>query len=107
MKKVVLNSFVFLLLGGCAHLQTLDPQQQSDWVSTLSHARQAAESGNYFAANKLLDEYVRTHPATPEASETAFWKAAYEVDPANNMGSLTGGIAALDAYLSANPNGDF
>jgi hypothetical protein len=105
MKKVVVSVFAFLVVTGCAHLQALDPQHQSDWVGTLSHARQAAEAGNYFAANKLLDEYVRTHPGTPEASETAFWKAAYEVDPANNMGSLASGIAALDGYLSANPNG--
>ncbi|HEY4734033.1 MAG TPA: hypothetical protein VIH53_05715 [Gemmatimonadaceae bacterium] len=105
MKPRFISAIVLPLLIGCAQIQQLDPNYRSDWVETLSHARQAADAGNYFAADKLLDEYVRMHPGTPEASETAFWKAAYQVDPANNLGSLSGGIAALDAYLAANPNG--
>jgi hypothetical protein len=60
---------------------------------------------NYFAADKLLDEYVRMHPGTREASEIAFWKAAYVIDPANDGGSLADGITQLDAYLAANPQG--
>src|SRR2546423_1694152 len=94
-----------LLAIGCAHLQTLDPRLQSDWDRSLYYARTNVDSGNYFAADKILDEFVRTHPDTREAREIAFWKAAYLLDPANQQGSLTSGIAALDAYLSANPDG--
>src|SRR4029078_6826005 len=56
-------------------------------------------------AHTLAAELRRTHPGSGEANETAFWKAAYLVDPANSDGSLAMGIAALDGYLSANPDG--
>ncbi|MFL5500482.1 MAG: hypothetical protein ACJ79Q_04540 [Gemmatimonadaceae bacterium] len=105
MKSRLISAIAFPLLIACAHIQELDPQYRSDWDVTMANARQAVEGGNYFAADKLLDEFVRTHPGTREASEAAFWKAAYEVDPANNNGSLATGITALDGYLSANPNG--
>jgi TolA-binding protein len=74
---------------------------QSDWDRTLENARRNVTAGNYFAADKLLDEFVRVHPDTREAKEAAFWKAAYMVDPANPLGSLAGGISALDGYLAS------
>lgn len=94
-----------LLLVACAELQTLNPQQKSDWDRTLYYARRNVDSGNYFAADKLLDEFVRTHAGSREAREIAFWKAAYLIDPANDRGSLNGGIAALDAYLATDSAG--
>lgn len=105
MKKRSLIALLVLALTACAHIQALNPWHQSEWDATLLHAGQAVDSGNYFIAAKILDEYVRTHPRTREASEIAFWKAAYEVDPANSGGSLSAGIAGLDGYLSANPHG--
>ncbi|HEV7387949.1 MAG TPA: hypothetical protein VGN73_04975 [Gemmatimonadaceae bacterium] len=105
MKKRSLNALLVLALTACAHIQALNPWHQSAWDATLWHAGQAVDSGNYFIAAKILDEYVRTHPGTREASEIAFWKAAYEVDPANSGGSLSAGITGLDGYLSANPDG--
>src|SRR2546423_3056082 len=89
----------------CAQFQNLHPRLKEDWNRTLYHARLDVDSGNYFAADKLLDEFVRTHPDTRESREISFWKAAYLVDPANQQGSLTTGIAGLDGYLSANPDG--
>ena len=105
MKKALPIATSLLLAIGCAHLATLNPQLQSDWDRTLLHARKDVDSSNYFAADKLLDEFVRTHPDTREAREIAFWKAAYLLDPANQSGSLAAGIGGLDAYLSANPDG--
>jgi hypothetical protein len=85
--------------------RVVDPTVRADWNRTLHYARQDVDSGNYFAADKLLDEFVRIHPDTREAREITFWKAAYLLDPANPMGSLAGGITGLDGYLSANPDG--
>src|SRR5256714_1833094 len=96
-------SLVFVV--GCAQLQVANPQSRSDWNRTLYYARQNVDAGNYFAADKILDEFVRTHPNTREAREIAFWKAAYMLDPANELGSLPGGIAALDAYLATDSTG--
>jgi hypothetical protein len=105
MKKALQVLLSILALAACAHLPVIDPQVRSDWAVALAHARQDVDSGNYFAADKILDEFVRTHPGTPEAREVGFWKAAYLIDPANERGSLDGGIAALDAYLTANSGG--
>jgi hypothetical protein len=88
-----------LAIPACTSLRVTQ-SQVSDWDRTLYYARRDADAGNYFAADRILDEYVRIHPGTREASDIAFWKAAYMIDPANGRGSLSGGIAALDAYLA-------
>jgi hypothetical protein len=105
MKKALPVLLSMLALVACAHLPVIDPGVRSDWAVALAHARQDVDSGNYFAADKILDEFVRMHPGTAEAREIGFWKAAYLIDPANERGSLDGGIAALDAYLSADSSG--
>jgi hypothetical protein len=92
---------LLVVLAACAQLPLIVPAPvQSDWDRTLYNARRDVAEGNYFAADKILDEFLRTHPGTREAREISFWKAAYRVDPANQRGSLSGGIAALDAYLA-------
>lgn len=90
-----------LAVGGCAHFPVAEPSVQSNWDRTLYYARRDVDAGNYFAADRLLDEYVRLHPDSREAKEIAFWKAVYTLDPANERGSLTSGIAALDQYLAS------
>jgi hypothetical protein len=90
-----------LAVGGCAHSPVVGPSVQSNWDGTLDYARRDVDAGNYFAAGRLLDEYVRLHPDSREAKEIAFWKAVYTLDPANERGSLTSGIAALDQYLAS------
>ena len=94
-----------IMLGACAQLPIVIAPAQSDYDRTLYHARQNVDAGNYWAADRILEEFVRTHPGTKEAQEIAFWKAAYMVDPANHLGSLAGGIAALDAYLASDSSG--
>jgi uncharacterized protein YdbL (DUF1318 family) len=94
-----------LAVAACAQLQMANPPAQSDWTQTLYYARRNVDAGNYFAADKILDDFVRTHPNTREAREIGFWKAAYMLDPANELGSLPGGIAALDLYLATDSTG--
>jgi TolA-binding protein len=94
-----------LMVSACATIPGVKSPAQTDFESALYHARQNVDSGNYWAAERLLDEFTRTHPDTRESREIAFWKAAYQVDPANDRGSLDGGIASLDAYLAADTTG--
>ena len=105
MKKSLQTMMPALALAACAQMPALAQRPRSDWDRTLFYARGDVATGNYFAADKLLDEFVRTHPGTPEAGEIRFWKAAYMIDPANERGSLDSGIAALDEYLATSPNG--
>ena len=97
-----LGTFLLLsTIGACTQLTLPPPNLRSDWDRALFNARRDADAGNYFAAEKVLDEFSRTHPETRETKEIAFWKAAYMVDPANAQSSLRAGIAALDGYLAA------
>jgi hypothetical protein len=105
MNRSLRIALMSLALSACAELPVVNPTAQSDFGRTLYYARRNVDAGNYWAADKVLDEFVRTHPDTREAREIAFWKAAYLVDPANNLGSLSGGIAALDGYLAADTTG--
>lgn len=105
MRKGLYIAIASLALSACAQLPVVTPPAQSDFERTLYYARRNVDAGNYWAADKVLDEFVRTHPDTRETREIAFWKAAYTVDPANDRGSLGGGIAALDAYLAADSSG--
>ena len=86
MNRSLCIAMMSLALGACTQLPMVTPPGPSDFGRTLYYARQNVDAGNYWAADKLLDEYVRTHPETREAREIAFWKAAYLVDPANNRG---------------------
>ena len=90
----------------CAELPRVQPSLYvRDWERTRAETRRNVDRGNYHAADRLLAEFARVHPNTAEARETAFWRAAYLVDPANTLGSLEGGIAALDGYLASAPDG--
>lgn len=100
--QIALSSLALL---ACTQLPLVTPSKQSDFDRTLYHARRNVDAGNYWAADRLLDEFVRTHPDSRETREIAFWKAAYMVDPANDRGSLAAGIAALDGYLAADSAG--
>jgi len=104
--KTFPSVLIVLLFTACAELQTVqyNPIPQ-DWARTRSETRRNIEVGNYHAADRLLAEFARVHPNTREARESAFWRAAYMVDPANSLGSLDGGVAALDAYLANEPEG--
>jgi hypothetical protein len=103
-RHIVITS---LALSACAQLPVVKPPSRSDFDRTLYYARRNVDAGNYWAADRVLDEFVRTHPDTRGAREIAFWKAAFTVDPANDRGSLAAGIAALDAYLAADSTGQY
>jgi hypothetical protein len=105
MNKCFTFVVVAITAAACAELPAMDPQIHNDWQRSLYYARTNVDAGNYFAAQRILDEFARTHPGTREAREIQFWKAAYLVDPANNSGSLQDGIAALDEYLATDSAG--
>ena len=104
--KIFLPALLLTIGTGCAELPRIETSVfQRDWNRTRDETRRNVEAGNYHAADRLLAEFVRVHPNTREARESAFWRAAYQVDPANNLGSLETGIAALDVYLANEPEG--
>jgi hypothetical protein len=108
MNRSLCIAITSLALSACAQppvVTVVPAPTKSDFGRALYYTRQNVDAGNYWAADKILDEFVRTHPDSREGKEIAFWKAAYTLDPANERGSLDAGIAALDAYLAADSAG--
>lgn len=104
--KIFLPALLMTLGSGCAELPRVETRAfQRDWNRTRAETRRNVEAGNYHAADRLFAEFARVHPNTREARESAFWRAAYQVDPANSLGSLDTGIASLNAYLANEPEG--
>ena len=105
--KILLAALAASVATACAELPRVERSlfPRDYWDRTRAEVRRNVEAGNYHAADRLLAEFARVHPNSPEARETAFWRAVYLVDPANRLGSLDRGIAALDEYLSTAPEG--
>lgn len=56
--------------------------------------------GDYAGADRILADFAIKAKGTHEATEIAFWRALYMVDPSNKTASMGDGIRALDIYLS-------
>jgi hypothetical protein len=91
-----------LASGGCNHVLQPNPTPVADreWPQTLATAQEQAGRGNFDAADSLLGQFARQHAGTHPASEALFWQGVFRLDPSNRNGSLTVGLAALDAYLA-------
>jgi hypothetical protein len=63
-------------------------------------ARLQASEGRYDVADSILADFATRFAGTAEALETAYWRGIFKIDPTNPRGSLTGGLAQLDAYLA-------
>src|SRR3990170_2453938 len=106
MRNFFISAVTIVMGAACAGLPRLEPSLvERDWNRMRAETRRNVEAGNYHAADKLLAEFARIHPDTREARETAFWRGAYLVDPANTLGSLSGGVVALDGYLTSEREG--
>lgn len=78
-------------------LPSLPPE--SPWVGTLAAAQTAADSGRFATADSILAAFERSEPDSPDASESAFWRAMLRADPRNPAFAPADARAALDAYL--------
>ena len=72
---------------------------ESPWVGTLATAQAAVDSGRFATADTILAAFERSEPDSPDASESAFWRAMLRADPRNPAFAPADARAALDAYL--------
>ncbi|MDQ6716826.1 MAG: hypothetical protein M3Z17_00610 [Gemmatimonadota bacterium] len=93
--------FIALFSAGCAHIQHSAPTVRDDWDKALATARQAADSGKYDAADRVLADFIALHPGKHESTEAIFWRGLFKVDPSNRNGSLSAGISSFDVYLAS------
>ena len=74
------------------------------WVGTLALVQAAVDSGNFGTADSILAAFEQAEGGTPDASESAFWRAMLRADPRNPAFSPADARQALEAYVaSLNP----
>ncbi len=74
-----------------------------EFREVLSQARAAASAGRYADADRLLAQFSVRYPGSEQAAETEYWRAVFQLDPANRDGSVTTALQDLDQYLSGSP----
>lgn len=79
----------------------LQPAPRRAWPTAFLAAQSAAASGRYGDAERVLADFARQYPGTPEAHESLYWRAVYKLDPANEAANTRDAIAGLDGYLGA------
>ena len=91
-----------LVSGGCARVLQPNPTPAADrdWPRTLAASQERAGRGDFDGADSLLGQFARRHAGTRPANEAMFWQAVFRLDPSNRNGSITSGLATLDAYLA-------
>ena len=70
------------------------------YAEVLKIAEERVDSGDHAGADRILADFAMKAKGTEEATEIAFWRALYMVDPANKRTSIPEGIRALDIYLA-------
>jgi hypothetical protein len=98
------STALFIALStGCISVHRprfMEPSIERDWDNTLFLARVRASEGKFAAADSILARFATEYPGTRQASETAYWRALYDLDPSNHGASFRSAISSLDAYLS-------
>jgi len=101
--RFTLVALFAVLSSGCISVHRpwfMEPSIDRDWDNTLLLARVRATEGKFGTADSLLARFAAQYPGTREALETDYWRALFELDPANHTASFRGAMAMLDAYLS-------
>jgi hypothetical protein len=92
-------------LAGClARPHFLEPAPRREFGGVLSTAQSSAAAGDYANADRALAQFSARYPGSREAADAAYYRALYQLDPANHAGSLATGVADLDQLLAADPS---
>lgn len=97
------TAILVALSGGCISVHRpwfMQPSIERDWDNTLFLARVRVAEGKFAAADTILARFATEYPDTRQASETAYWRALFALDPSNHGTSFRNAIWSLDAYLS-------
>ena len=95
-------SFV-LVAAACASLPGPWRRQEAQdaWVQSFVEAERLAQEGRVARADSVLAHYAEEHAASPEATETLYWRALLKLDPAHAAGTPAEAVRLLDRYLDA------
>ena len=77
----------------------LRPAAEREWPASLAIAEARISEGRYSAADSVLGRFAARYPGSPEAFESAYWRALFSMDPKNSNASIATAAGYLDAYL--------
>ncbi len=101
MRRILLLAAIGLLSGCVArHQQPPEPSPQERLVDVVTRARVAAAAGQREEADRILAQFVETHPATPEAHEAAYWRAILRLESASSQADRDEAKRNLELYLA-------
>ena len=91
---------IAIVITGCSGKTPKQaPRPVDAFASALAAAEQRVDAGDYSGADRILADFSLKAKGTEDASEVAFFRALYMVDPNNRTASMAEGIRALDIYL--------
>ena len=95
-KSAVALSLVFV---ACRQSPVVSAPPPDAFAMAIAAAEKRVEAGDYSGADRILADFGLKARGTPEATESAFFRAIYMVDPNNKNASMSEGVRALDIYL--------
>ena len=91
---------IALVIAGCARQSSSNaPLPVNALAAAVAAAEQRVEAGDYSGADRILSDFSLKAKGTEDATEVAFFRALYMVDPNNRTASMAEGVRALDIYL--------
>jgi hypothetical protein len=75
--------------------------EEPPWPGAFAAVRAAVDAGRFSTADSILIAFEQEHAGTPDASESAFWRAMLRADPKNPAFAFADARTALDAYLNS------
>ena len=95
-----------MLVSACIRRPSfMQPAPARHWPNTYVSAQLSADQGRYDESDRVLVDFVRDYPGSPEAQECGYWRAVYKLDPANRNANTRDALAGLDAYVAASRAG--
>jgi len=87
--------------GGRGVIHRGRPTVGETWTAALASAQRAADEGRYVDADRELAVFARMNSGSPEAAESAYWRALYKLDPRNTAGTARDAVSLADTVLLA------
>lgn len=105
-RTIVLRSALAagLFAMGCSSLRAVNSARPSpsgaEFAETLLLAEAEVAAGRFGVADRMLADFAERRANTPEAAETALWRALFRLDPANLTAGPQDALVLLDGYLN-------
>jgi hypothetical protein len=101
MRQLSILLITVLAATGCAQRPLfLQPRPVREWPPALQAAKQAAREGRFAQADSVLAQFAARNAGSYEAREAAYWRALFQVDPANTQASAADALRSLNQYFA-------